>query len=141
GFYSAEGMACDPVVLHYQTGTEGMDPKYVQRAKAAARDPKLQKLLTSMKQARARLQSGVEIVQTIRLGLSKNSFTSLEAQTATFKWQGQDKVYANISGPMTMGAFILGSDGQDCWLYSLNEKGEKRLDRTPTEVTDKDVLL
>jgi beta-lactamase regulating signal transducer with metallopeptidase domain len=139
GFYSAEGVACDPVVLHYQTGTEELDPQYVARSKAAAKDPKLQKLLAAMKEARTRLTSGIEIVQTIHLGMNSNAFNSLEAQTATFKWQG-GQVYADISGPMMMsGAFILGSDGQNCWLYSEDEKGKKRLDQTPCAVTKQQV--
>jgi outer membrane lipoprotein-sorting protein len=141
GFYSAEGVACDPAVLHYQTGLETLDAKYVARAKAAAKDPKLQKLLASMKEARARLNSGIETVQTISLGMSKNSFNTIEAQTATFKWQ-RDRVYADITGPMSMSrAFILGSDGQTCWLYSENEKGEKRLERTPVAQTATEIVL
>jgi beta-lactamase regulating signal transducer with metallopeptidase domain/outer membrane lipoprotein-sorting protein len=142
GFCSAEGVACDPVVLHYQTGTEEIDPQYVARAKAAAKDPKLQKLVTAMKQARAQLKSGSETVQTIHLGRTTNAFNSIEAQTATFRWQGKDQVYADITGPMTMGgAFILGSDGQNCWLYSEDEKGKKRLDQTPSAVTRQEVEI
>jgi beta-lactamase regulating signal transducer with metallopeptidase domain len=137
GFYSAAGMACEPVVLHYQAGTESIDAKYVTRAKAAAAAPKLQKLLGSMKEARARLHSGIETVQTIQLGQAKSAFNSLEAQTATFKWQGPDQVYADITAPMSMcKSFILGSDGRTCWLYSENEKGEKRLDQTPVATAD-----
>jgi beta-lactamase regulating signal transducer with metallopeptidase domain len=142
GFYSAEGAASDPVVLHYQAGTEALDSRYVERAKAAAKDPKLQKLLASMKEARARLKSGIETVQTINLGMSKNAFNSIEAETALFKWQGADRAYADITGPMRMlRAFVLGSDGQTCWLYSENEKGEKRLDQTAASGTERGILL
>jgi beta-lactamase regulating signal transducer with metallopeptidase domain len=142
GFYSAEGAACDPVVLHYQTGTESLDSRYMKRAEAASKDPKLEKLLASMKEARARLNSGIETVQTISLQMSKNSFNNIEAETATFKWEGADRVYADITGPMSMTkAFILGSDGQTCWLYSENEKGEKRLDQTPAAKTESEIFL
>ncbi len=142
GFYSEEGVASDPVVLHYQTSTESLDARQVERAKAAAKDAGLQKLLTSMKEARARLNSGVETVQTIDLQVGKNSFTSIGAQTATFKWQGQDQVCADISGPMLMSAaFILGCDGQTCWLYSEDDKGEKRLEQTPAAEAEKQVAL
>lgn len=140
GFYSAEGVDCEPIVLHYQTGTEGLDPKYLQRAQAAAKDPKLLKLLNSMQQARARLHSGIETVQTVRLGLAKTSYTDLEGQTTTFKWQG-NQVYGDFSGPMSMRTFVIGSNGRDCWLYSENEKGEKRLDQTPAAITERNVLL
>jgi beta-lactamase regulating signal transducer with metallopeptidase domain len=142
GFYSADGVACDPVVLHYQTGPDSLDSKYMEKAKTAAKDAKLQKLMISMKQARARLNSGIVTVQNIDLRLEKNSFNSVEAKTATFKWQGPDQVYADISGPMGMTrAFILGSDGQTCWLYSENEKGEKRLDQTPAAKTERETSL
>src|SRR5262249_23011341 len=114
GFYSADGAACDPVVLHYQTGTEGLDPKYAARAKAAAKDPKLRRLLVAMKEARARLTSGVETVQTIYLGMGKNSFNGIEAQTATFKWQGGKRAYDDITRPMmTSVVFHLERDGQN----------------------------
>jgi hypothetical protein len=129
-------------VLHYQTGTEALDPKFVARTKSAAKDSQLQKLLTSMKEARLVLKSGVETVQTIHLGMSKNAFNSIEAQTATFKWEGTNKAYADITGPMmTPGVFILGSDAVNCWLYSENEKGEKRLDQTPVAVTEQQVSV
>ncbi len=142
GFFSADGVPAEPVVLHYQAGTENFDPKYEARAKAAASDAKLQKLLTLMKEARTRLNSGIETVQTIQLGINKDAFSSIEAKTATFKWEGSDKAYADISGPMmTPGVFILGSDGANSWLYSENEKGEKRLDQTPVAVTEQDVSL
>jgi beta-lactamase regulating signal transducer with metallopeptidase domain len=142
GFYSAQGAASDPVVLHYQAGAEALDSRYVERAKAAAKDPKLQKLLASMKEARARLKSGIETVQTIDLGMSKNAFNSIGAETATFKWQGADRVYADITGPMSMSrAFVLGSDGQTCWLYSEDEKGEKRLDQTAAAGTGREIVL
>jgi len=95
-----------------------------------------------MKGARARLNSGIETVQTIRLGMSKNAFNTIEAGAAIFKWQGAEQTYADITGPMSMTkAFILGSDGQACWLYSENEKGEKRLDKTPVAVTAREVVL
>ena len=142
GFSSAAGVACAPVVLHLQTDTASLDAKYVARARAAAKDAMLQKLFASMKEARARLSSGTETVQTISLSLEKSAFKSIEAQTATFKWQGPDQVYADISGPMSAsGAFILGCDGQNCWLYSDDGEGKKRLDQTPAASAQRDVRV
>jgi len=141
GFFSVDGVSAEPVVLHYQTGSETLDAAYLKRAKDAAKQPVLQQLLASMKEARARLTSGVETVQTIRLGFARNAYNNLDAQTATFKWQGTDRVYADFSGPMSMKAFILGNDGQKCWLYSVNEKDEKRLDTTPADITQKEISL
>jgi hypothetical protein len=130
------------VVLHYQTGTDSLDSRYVEQARTSAKNAALEKLLTSMKEARARVTSGEETVQTIRLGLSTNSFNTLEAQTATFKWQGPDQVYADITGPMMMArSFILGRDGENCWLYSEDQDGKKRLEETPAAKTAAAVLL
>jgi beta-lactamase regulating signal transducer with metallopeptidase domain/outer membrane lipoprotein-sorting protein len=142
GFFGANGVACDTIVLHYQTGADSLDASYKKKAAAASKDPELRKLLTSMKEARARLNSGVETVQTISLGLEKSAFKSIEAQTATFKVQRPNQAYADITGPMNMvRSFILGCDGQDCWIYSEDDKGEKRLDRTPLSVTKESVLM
>lgn len=142
GFYSAKGIAAEPVVLHYQSGSESLDAKSAARAKAAAQDPKLQQFLAQMKHAREQLTSGVETVQTIRLSLSKGSYNGIEAQTATFKWQGAEQVYADITGPMSMcRAFILGCDGRNCWLYSDDGDGKKRLDQTPVAVTKRGIAL
>jgi hypothetical protein len=142
GFCSADGAAADPVVLHYQTGPDSLDAKYVEKAKSAAKDVRLAKLLTSMKEARARLNSGIVTVQTTDLSMSESSFNSIESKTATFKWQGADQVYADISGPMGMTrAFILGNDGRNCWLYSESGKGEKRLEQTPTAKIEKEITL
>jgi hypothetical protein len=38
-------------------------------------------------------------------------------------------------------AFILGSDGQNCWLFSEDEKGKKRLDQTSTAKTEREIAL
>jgi hypothetical protein len=95
-----------------------------------------------MKESRARLKSGSETVQTIRLDISKNAYNNIQAQTATFKWQGTTQCYADITGPMSMTrAFILGCDGQSCWIYSESDKGEKRLDRTPVAQTKLGILV
>jgi len=144
GFYSADGVASDPLILHYQTSDETIDPKYTARAKNAAHDRNLQQLLTSMKEARSGLNSGVEVVQTFRLGMnSKTAFSSIDANTATFKWQGADQVYADITGPMGMAikSFILGCDGKTCWLYSEDGDGKKRLEVTPADVTQRSMVM
>jgi outer membrane lipoprotein-sorting protein len=147
GFFSADGVPCDTIVLHYQTGSDSLDPAYVERAKAAAKDPELRNVLAGMKKARAHLSSGVEMAQMIdlRLSQSQTAFSSIDAKTALFKWCAPDRVYADISGPMSMGrptAFVLGSDGQFCWLYSENDKGEKRLvTKTSTTYTEIETTL
>jgi hypothetical protein len=141
GFKGANGVAADPIVIHYQTDTNTLDPKYRDKAIASATDPELTRLFTSMKEARKKLNSGIETVQTLSLRLDKNTYRNLEAETAIFKWQGSDCAYADISGPMEMGTFILGCDGQQCWIYSEGEDGEKRLDQTPVAVTRRNIVM
>lgn len=142
GFLSAEGIASDPIVLHYRIGTERFSSRHLEQIEAAKSDPRLNELLTSMKSARERLNSGVETVQTISMMFSQAAFNWIRANAATFKWQGIDQVYADITGPMmSTKAFVLGSDGKSCWLYSEVE-GKKRLDRSPaTDVDEKRFIL
>ncbi|HWY31974.1 MAG TPA: hypothetical protein VNX46_14535, partial [Candidatus Acidoferrum sp.] len=57
---------------------------------------------------------------------------SITSHWATFKWQGTNQAYADISDIMGMTkAFILGSDGANCWLYSEDERHALRLDSAP----------
>ncbi len=54
----------------------------------------------------------------------------MSANSATFKWQGTNQIYADISDIMNLKAFILGSDGKTCWLYADGQDG-RRLDSSP----------
>ncbi|HTV63913.1 MAG TPA: protein kinase [Verrucomicrobiae bacterium] len=134
GFKSADGVASEPVVISCQVGTNDYSSEQLNRIASAAKDPRLQELLSSMKTARAKLTSGVETVQSLSLFGQKESLDNeIMSHWATFKWQGTNQAYADISDAMGMGkAFILGTDGKTCWLYSENEHNERRLDSAPT---------
>jgi len=142
GFYSVDGAECDPIILHYQTDNEKLDPNFEKQATVSAHNPDMQKLLIGMKEARMRLHSGVETVLTYDLIQSTNGFDRITANTATFKWQGSNQVYADITGPMTSPKkFILGCDSKNFWLYSEDDEGQKRLDQTPIAMTRSQINL
>ncbi|MGB7745658.1 MAG: DUF5808 domain-containing protein, partial [Verrucomicrobiia bacterium] len=134
GFYSADGTASDPVVLRCEIGTNNYSSKQLDLISTAAKDPRLEQLLSSMKSARDRLNSGVETVTSTMLSPAypvKESFGGITIHSAIFKWQGTNQVYADISSVMQTKAFILGNDGKTCWLYSDDEHNGRRLDSSP----------
>lgn len=132
GFYSAAGVASDPVVIRCQIGTNSYSRAQRDLVAKAAKDPKLEQLLTAMKAARARLTSGIETVRWAMLVAENESFRSIKSHSATFKWQGTNQAWADISQLINWKAFILGNDGATCWLYSENPQDERRFDRSPT---------
>jgi hypothetical protein len=123
-------VASDPVVFRCQIGTNSYSSQQLNLIKNAAKDPKLEQLLSSMKEARARLNSGTETVQETSFSGGKVSFSWISANSATFKWQGTNQIYADISEIMNLKAFILGNDGKNCWLYADGQDG-CRLDSSP----------
>ena len=135
GFKSADGVPAEPVVISCQIGTNNFSSEQSARIAAAAKDPRLEQLLSAMKAARARLTSGVETVQSVFVfGQGKSLASQITSQLATFKWQGTNQVYGDISDVMGMTkAFILGTDGENCWLYSENEHHALRLDSAPNK--------
>ena len=130
GFYSADGVASDPIVIRCQIGTNSYSSEQLNLIATAAKDPRLEQLVSSMKAARARLNSGTETVQWTRFFGGKESFKWIMANSATFKWQGTNQIYADISEIMNLKAFILGNDGKTCWLYADDPNG-RRLDSSP----------
>jgi serine/threonine protein kinase len=123
GFYSADGVPSDPVVLRCEIGTNNYSSQQLDLISTAAKDPQLEQLLSSMKAARARLNSGVETVTwtTLLPEVSEaQSFGGISIHSSIFKWQGTNQVYADISGVMETKTFILGNDGNTCWLFSDN---------------------
>ncbi|MGO8764013.1 MAG: protein kinase domain-containing protein [Limisphaerales bacterium] len=134
GFRSADGVASEPVVISCQVGTNDYSSEQRYQIASVSKDPRLEQLLSSMKSARARLTSGVETVQSLMLfGQRESLDNEIISQFSMFKWQGTNQTYADISDVMgTTKAFILGTDGKTCWLYSEDEHGERRLDSAPT---------
>ena len=130
GFYSIEGVASDPIAIRCQIGTNSYSSEQLNLIATAAKDPRLEQLLSSMKIARARLNSGTETVQETSFYGEKGCFNWISANSATFKWQGTNQIYADISEIMKLKAFILGNDGKTCWLYADGQDG-RRIDSSP----------
>jgi type II secretory pathway pseudopilin PulG len=132
GFKGANGVESEPVVISCVTGTNNFSQLQMNEMAAAAKDSRLEKLLSAMEIARDRLASGVETVQNIFTFGSEKSFDqNISSHSATFKWQGTNQFYADISGVMNSKAFILGDDGSNCWLYSESGNNERQLDSSP----------
>ena len=131
GFYSANGVASDPVTIRCQVGTNSYSGEQLNLIATAAKDSRLEQLLSAMKTARARLNSGTETVQETSIYGEKGCFNWINASSATFRWQGTNQVYADITELMRSPAFILGNDGKSCWLYEDGQNG-RRLDSSPT---------
>jgi RNA polymerase sigma-70 factor (ECF subfamily) len=130
GFTSIDGVPSDPVVIHCQIGTNSYSSEQLNLIATAAKDPKLEHLLSAMKTAREGFISGIETVQWTRCFGGADSFGWITANSPTFKWKGANQIYADISGIMNSKAFILGSDGKTCWLYADGPNG-RRLDTSP----------
>jgi hypothetical protein len=146
GFYSAEGVASEPVVLHCNIGTNILSEQQMQVGAASATDPRLGQLLTAMKTAREHYHSGMETVEWLSYSPSypkREAFGGITAHTARFAWQGTNQACADITAAMGMGlkAFILGCDGTNCWLYGDDEQNGCRLDRAPQAQSDIDLSL
>lgn len=124
GFRGADGAAAESVVISCQIGTNSYSAAQRDRMAESARDPRLKELLLSMQSARMRINSGEEIVQWLSFNQEKSTDSELRSQEAVFEWQGTNQVRADLSdvmGGMTR-AFILGTDGKNCWLYSDDRK-------------------
>ena len=133
GFYSAEGVAGEPVIVRCEIGTNNYSSGQLNDISVAAKDPQLEQLLSSMKAARTRLTSGIETVEWISLSQSKDCLRGITVYPATFKWQGSNQFYEDISDVMGGKAFILGTDGENCWMYSDDQYNGRRLDSSPVE--------
>jgi len=131
GFYSADGVAAAPVVFRCDVGTNLYSGQLMKQMATAAKDPQLEQLLSKMKTARLRLTSGSETVQNVFMFEGEAGFSGITANQSTFKWQGTNHFYADISDVMNTKAFILGSDGLTCWLYSDMDSDGQRIESSP----------
>ena len=136
GFTSAAGVPSDPVIIRCQVGTNNYSSRQMDET-AAAKDPQLEKILSSAQQARAQLTSGLETVQWISTSAGTSAFIHIMANSLNFRWQGTNQIYADISKIMNSKAFILGSDGKTCWMYSDDQFNGGILNRSPVALMSK----
>jgi outer membrane lipoprotein-sorting protein len=116
GFRSASGVPVAPIKFQYEVSGEELANADREMMEADAREPRLLKVLDTIKQKRSKLTSLAEHVQNLMLTQENGLFYRLQSQNATFKWQKPDRFYADITGPMMMSSdFRIGSDGQRWW--------------------------
>ena len=123
GFCGADGVPADPVVFRCEVGTNDYSLEQSKAIANAAADPRLKQLLAAMQKARQHFASGVETVGNEFL-YGNESWNSIRANHAVFKWQGTNQSYGDITDVMNTKAFILGDDGKTCWLFSDGEDGQ-----------------
>lgn len=131
GFHGADGSSADPIVIPCNIGTNNYSTEQLEQISNAARDPRLIRLLTSMRKARANWKSGVESVQWTMIYTGKSGFDGISSDPALFKWQGTNQFYEDISGIMNTRAFVLGTDGRICWLYCNSQDYRPFLNSSP----------
>jgi serine/threonine protein kinase/heme/copper-type cytochrome/quinol oxidase subunit 2 len=131
GFYSAGGAAGEPVVVHCEIGTNNYSSAQLNDITLAAKDPRLTQLLSSMQEARTHLVSGIETVTSTSLSYEKDSMGGITVNPATFKWQGTNQFYEDISDIMGGKAFILGTDGKTCWMYGDDQDNGRWFNSCP----------
>jgi hypothetical protein len=126
GFRSAAGVPAEPIKLEYQVSDEALSKADREKFEAEGKNPRLLALLKSMQGERAKLTSLAERVQTLSLSQRDGLFTSLTAQSASFKWQKPDRFYGDVTDIMGMcSAFVIGCDGQNWWWHAESAHGTK----------------
>ena len=117
GFLSADHRLARRFVWRFQTGAESPAPEAEPApTNAVAPEPVLSDLLTSMQQARGKITSIEERVQT----LMPNGGT-IYTSGAPFKWQRSGQFYGDASEPMlSCSVFRIGCDGLYWWWQNGN---------------------
>ena len=116
GFRSAAGVPAEPIKLEYRSSADDFSKADQARIDSAAKEPRLLDLLASMREARSRLTSLSERVQTLSAHQDNGLFVSLQSESAAFKWQKPDRFFADASQPMlSCTVFRIGCDGQNWW--------------------------
>jgi len=111
GFRSAAGAPGAPIKLSYQVSGEELAKADREKMNASAAEPRLLKLLATMKQSRTQLTSIAEHVQTLLLFQKDGVFCVLRSQGSTFKWQQPDVFYVDatdsVNVPLPAGNFAV----------------------------------
>ena len=140
GFWSVKGVKSDPIKVGLKTDGNHYSGRQLEEFAKASRDPSLESLLSNIHTARRNIFSLTEKVQFVMLFGSKGVYTRLSSCEAIFKFQGTNQFYGDITGPMSsIDTFLLGSDGQHCWLYSVYD-GKKKLIKYPSKEVQKQMI-
>lgn len=119
-FVSADGVKAEPFTASYNTLENPFSESLLTKFRKSLDSQELISLLQKVKDSRLRLNSLSETVYTI-MWYGKGQEKTHEA---TFKFQGSNQFYADISSIMEI-PFYLACDGNNCWLYSSRKEEEK----------------
>jgi hypothetical protein len=124
----ANGRRCEPIHVNYAAQKGEYSPELRAQLALTAKDPRLQQLLSDMKRARQKNNSGRVLVQGLACGSAdQGGYRTLTSAKSHFKWQGKNQVYADITDVMSPAtAFVCGSDGEKCWIFSENSIGKQQ---------------
>lgn len=118
GFKNVDGIEMAPMVLDYSTLREPFSQSLCDRFAQARQSNDLRTLLDNIKNARSKITSLVETVECIF-----NYSNKKESRKKTvFKMQGEKQFFADMSDNFFGQPWMLGSDGQTCWIYHQEDK-------------------
>ncbi|MCX5771568.1 MAG: sigma-70 family RNA polymerase sigma factor, partial [Candidatus Hydrogenedentes bacterium] len=148
GFKTVEGASAAPVQLHLATTSVLFSETALEQFRKAGKDSQLLVVLNQMRLARQQLTALSERVTTMdawALLPSAQSASTINTQSATFKFQGNGQFYGDVTQCMHTGTFVVASDGDQCWWHYTMEKNgqiEEFLQVAPYDVFDeKNVLI
>ena len=138
GFRGADGGEAEPMTIDYQVGKQLYSSDQEARIVAAGHSAKLAKLVEAIRRRRLALKSLEDTVRTLSLWPDRKghlgwSYT-LDVNHARFAFQGDRQFFADgssmldLSPGRTIPPFIfrLGSDGRECWLFTVCDYGEEK---------------
>ncbi len=134
-FRTTDGVKIEPVVFNYSTGRGIYSAQFQNSFKESKQSNELRDVLNKVKEARLAITSLSETINT-----THKTGSGGEVSKSTFKFQGQDQFYVDISEIMDV-PFYIGSDGKDCWHYNGRKGKEKLVTSSFDEVAEKNILI
>lgn len=134
-FLSTEGNEIEPAVVNYHTAQIPFSDSLLKRFQQTGSSEELLLVLENVKKACSNITSLSETIyeeNTDRLRKEQRSYM------ADFKKQGGRQFYTDISKIMET-PFLIGSDGNVCWLYSGKGKDERLITAPYEDIDQKDI--
>ncbi len=147
GFQSVHGVQAESYEWTFTTKSDtrpGESNEVEPQAKNTQESAELQTLIEKFNQTRQSLTSFVETIKTIEHSKpGPSGFTSLRSYWSTFKLQGEQQFYADVSDILGMPFAILieGERTKVCGFYQKNENEEKVLLCSLDELTEQNIQI
>jgi hypothetical protein len=136
GFRGADGGQPEPATVEYQVGRDMYLPAQQSRIAEAGRSTKLRELIEAVRRNRLAMKSLEETVRTTMLYGDRQHcgwLSDLDVNYGRFGFQGERQFYADVTNIMQFSpvqnvpsyAFRLGSDGRECWFFTLGYDAKK----------------